>query len=174
VPQRRSYRPLRPIIDGPVAAAGGASCARSFADPVSGRNARYRRKRRPVQERALEFGATLSAGRAGPGLSRQSTPRDAEGKLSDCSTDLHRPFRNTADPRSERRQGPISRACPHRPRGARRSAAVAGGSAPDDDMIANTLFVAVTGGIIAFLALCTLIGFVLARRVSFPWRAIRW
>jgi hypothetical protein len=53
VPQRRSYRPLRPIIDGPAVAAGGASCAESFANPVSGRKARRRRKRGPVQERAL-------------------------------------------------------------------------------------------------------------------------
>ena len=35
-------------------------------------------------------------------------------------------------------------------------------------MIANSVFVAVTEGVIAFLALCTMIGFVLARHVSTP------
>jgi hypothetical protein len=37
-----------------------------------------------------------------------------------------------------------------------------------NEMMANTVFVAVTGGVIAFLALCTLIGFMLAHRVSSP------
>jgi phosphatidate cytidylyltransferase len=35
-------------------------------------------------------------------------------------------------------------------------------------MIANSVFAAVTAGVIAFLALCTVIGFVLARHVSDP------
>jgi phosphatidate cytidylyltransferase len=35
-------------------------------------------------------------------------------------------------------------------------------------MSANTVFVAVTGGVIAFFALCTLIGFMIAHRVSAP------
>jgi predicted CDP-diglyceride synthetase/phosphatidate cytidylyltransferase len=35
-------------------------------------------------------------------------------------------------------------------------------------MIANSVFVAVTEGVIAFLALCTVISFVLGRHVSTP------
>jgi hypothetical protein len=35
-------------------------------------------------------------------------------------------------------------------------------------MIADSVFAAVTAGVIAFLGLCTVIGFVLARHVSDP------
>jgi hypothetical protein len=167
--ERRSDRPLRPILGGSAAAAGRVSRARAFADPV------------PERTR----GADGTVGRFGSGLYNLAqrfpqaelapvyldNPRRVMPKESFlivpmiCTARFGMPLTNL---RSERRQGPISRARPRCPPCARRSAAVAGASVRGDEMIANSIFVAVTGGVIGFLALCTVIGVVLARHVGTP------